>query len=135
MPFRAHRLTQMLKDCFVDGTHRTLVIATASPSPTDLMHTMNTLDHVALMAAPLELLVDTVTCELVLGAAQMAGDADPLEEFNAVPVQKWDSETTARWVATIEDGRFKDFVLPPGTKVRPRRSSRTLACASVCACG
>eukprot|EP00793_Prasinoderma_coloniale_P000137 PRCOL_00005645-RA len=135
VPFRAHRLTQMLKDCFVDGTHRTLVIATASPSPTDLMHTMNTLDHVALMAAPLELLVDTVTCELVLGAAQMAGDADPLEEFNAVPVQKWDSETTARWVATIEDGRFKDFVLPPGTKVRPRRSSWALACASVCACG
>lgn len=114
VPFRQHRLTQLLKDCFLEAAHRTLIVATASPSPTDLIHTINTLDHVALMAAPLELLVDTTRCELVLGAGD--GDDDPLEAFNAVPVQRWDEEMAARWVATIEDGRYQDIVLPKGTR-------------------
>ena len=46
VPFRAHRLTTLLKDCFTNPEHSTCVIATASPIPTDIEHTRRTLEHV-----------------------------------------------------------------------------------------
>ena len=50
-PFRASLLTRILKECFsLDSFHRTLVIATVSPSSVDLMHTVNTLQHVLKMS-------------------------------------------------------------------------------------
>lgn len=48
-PFRSSRLTHLLRSCFVDESHKTVVIATLSPSPTDVEHTLNSLQHVGMM--------------------------------------------------------------------------------------
>lgn len=47
-------LTRVLRACFVDNDHRSCIIATVSPTPTDLDHTLNTLNHVVLCADGLE---------------------------------------------------------------------------------
>ena len=64
MPYRHSTLTRVLKRSFEDATaadggstigngqHRTVIIATISPTSTDLEHTLNTLKHVSLMASP-----------------------------------------------------------------------------------
>lgn len=49
IPFRASRLTHLLQSCFVDKDHRTVVVATLSPAPTDIEHSLNTLQHVGMM--------------------------------------------------------------------------------------
>lgn len=56
IPFRAHILTRVLKDCFVApaSESRTTVVATVSPSPIDLVHSLNTLEHAVLMCPKLE---------------------------------------------------------------------------------
>ena len=53
VPFRASKLTQVLRESFTDPSHRTLVITAVAPTSTDLLHTLNSLDHVVLMAPPL----------------------------------------------------------------------------------
>lgn len=47
--FRQNRLTQMLRGCFVGAEHRTVIIATVSPSSKDTEHSLNTLRHACLM--------------------------------------------------------------------------------------
>merc|ERR1719453_1987774 len=49
VPFRASRLTHLLRSCFIDEAHQTVVIATLSPSPTDVEHSLNSLQHVGMM--------------------------------------------------------------------------------------
>eukprot|EP00930_Biecheleria_cincta_P017554 TRINITY_DN13919_c1_g1_i1.p1 TRINITY_DN13919_c1_g1~~TRINITY_DN13919_c1_g1_i1.p1 ORF type:complete len:687 (-),score=124.30 TRINITY_DN13919_c1_g1_i1:15-1991(-) len=49
VPFRSSRLTHLLKSCFMDESHQTTVVATLSPSPTDVEHSLNTLQHVGMM--------------------------------------------------------------------------------------
>lgn len=49
VPFRSSRLTHLLERCFTDDSHRTVVLATLSPSPTDVEHSLNTLQHVGMM--------------------------------------------------------------------------------------
>lgn len=51
VPFRSSRLTHLLRCCFEDDTHRTAVVATLSPSPVDVEHSLNTLQHVCMMRA------------------------------------------------------------------------------------
>jgi len=51
VPFRASRLTHLLQSCFADESHRTVVVATLSPSPTDVEHSLNSLQHVGMMRA------------------------------------------------------------------------------------
>ena len=47
--YRAHLLTRILRECFTDVNHRTTIFATVSPTTIDTMHTLNTLNHVAMM--------------------------------------------------------------------------------------
>jgi len=48
--FRQNRLTQLLRGCFVGADwHRTVVIATISPSSKDTEHSLNTLRHACIM--------------------------------------------------------------------------------------
>ncbi|CAE8677169.1 unnamed protein product [Polarella glacialis] len=48
--FRQNRLTQLLRGCFVGGgRHKTVVIATVSPSSKDTEHSLNTLRHACIM--------------------------------------------------------------------------------------
>ena len=49
VPFRSSRLTHLLRSSFTDGSHMTTVVATLSPSPTDVEHSLNTLQHVGMM--------------------------------------------------------------------------------------
>jgi hypothetical protein len=45
IPFRAHLLTKVLKQCFSPHT-RTTLMTTLSPTPVDLQHSLNSLAHV-----------------------------------------------------------------------------------------
>eukprot|EP00439_Symbiodinium_sp_Y106_P060919 s233_g9.t1 len=49
VPFRSSRLTHLLRSSFTDDSHMTTVVATLSPSPTDVEHSLNTLQHVGMM--------------------------------------------------------------------------------------
>jgi len=51
VPFRSSRLTHLLRCCFEDESHRTAVVATFSPCPVDVEHSLNTLQHVSMMRA------------------------------------------------------------------------------------
>ena len=75
VPFRAHLLTRVLKDAFsLDSANsqqqqqqtRTTVVATVSPSPIDLIHSLNTLEHSALMSPALEACKSAATVEVPL---------------------------------------------------------------------
>jgi len=58
IPFRANLLTKVLKECFTSGkNHRTTIITTISPTPTDLQHSINSTAHVVLMSPELNALV------------------------------------------------------------------------------
>jgi len=49
IPFRSSRLTHLLQTSFTDNEHRTVVVTTLSPSPPDVEHTLNSLQHVGMM--------------------------------------------------------------------------------------
>jgi hypothetical protein len=49
IPFRDHKLTQLLKQSFTQADASTIVIATISPSSADTEHTLTTLYHSCLM--------------------------------------------------------------------------------------
>eukprot|EP00929_Paragymnodinium_shiwhaense_P043020 TRINITY_DN22171_c0_g1_i1.p1 TRINITY_DN22171_c0_g1~~TRINITY_DN22171_c0_g1_i1.p1 ORF type:complete len:708 (+),score=161.29 TRINITY_DN22171_c0_g1_i1:77-2200(+) len=51
VPFRASKITHLLKSCFDDPSHQTVVITTLSPSPIDCEHSLNSLQHVGMMRA------------------------------------------------------------------------------------
>eukprot|EP00667_Euglena_gracilis_P005663 EG_transcript_5703 len=103
VPYRASLLTRVLRDCFTDPKHRTVIIATVSPAATDLQHTVNTVGHVALMAPDLAALSFAVACDVPLLSAALE-----------VPVWKWTSEQVVAWVASAEGGRFARLALPAG---------------------
>jgi len=49
IPFRSSRLTHLLQRCFTDEAHKTVVVTTLSPTPTDVEHSLNSLQHVGMM--------------------------------------------------------------------------------------
>jgi len=133
IPHRAHLLTRVLQDCFAFNSpastskststststtldsalassaqqqpHMTTVIATLSPSPTDLLHTINTLDHAVMLNPDLECRRTSVTVELPRSAGS------PLSH---IAVEHWSAENVKQWLATAENGRFAALALPPG---------------------
>eukprot|EP00929_Paragymnodinium_shiwhaense_P054936 TRINITY_DN27540_c0_g1_i1.p1 TRINITY_DN27540_c0_g1~~TRINITY_DN27540_c0_g1_i1.p1 ORF type:complete len:660 (-),score=179.34 TRINITY_DN27540_c0_g1_i1:234-2213(-) len=105
MPFRASRLTQCLRDCFEDADHRFLLIATVSPTSTDVIHTGNTLSHAVMMVRGLEEAKSAVRLDLPLNSGRVLR--------RSVPVAEWTSVEVAEWVASVEKGRFAELVLPP----------------------
>ena len=103
-PYRASLLTRVLRRCFVESNHRTVIVATASPTPTDLQHTLNTLDHMALMSGRLAALRSAVAVSVPLHD----------QKQRTRPVHAWTTSDVAEWVAAAEGGRFAHLVLPPG---------------------
>jgi len=104
VPFRASKLTQVLRESFSDPSHKTVVIAAIAPTPTDLQHTLNSLDHVILMAPPL---ARTMSNSKVDAAVYK-------ESFHTTtPVQEWSHEEVVQWISTVEAGRFSKIALPP----------------------
>ena len=105
VPFRASRLTQVLREAFTNPEHRTLVVATVSPTPTDMQHTLNSLDHIVLMAPPLAAAMRTTKVEAPVYAEHKVSDSQ---------IQDWTPAEVERWVASVEGGRFARIALPPG---------------------
>jgi hypothetical protein len=104
-PYRASLLTRILKECFTcNDTHRTLIIATVSPSSVDLMHSVNTIQHVLNMSSRLSELMCVDIVEVV-----MKGLAP-----RHLPLSEWTSEHLRNWLAYIENGRFAQVVIPHG---------------------
>ncbi len=105
IPYRSSLLTKVLKECFTcDSAHRTTIIATVSPTPVDLLHTVNTLSHVILMSPTLSRLTDRLTVEVPM----VNGSA-----LSTTPVSDWTAEQVNAWLGIAENGRFSHVVLPP----------------------
>jgi len=103
-------LTRILRSCFEEPSHRSVIIATVSPTPTDLEHTLNTLEHVGLTTNASDQKWE-ITLELPLH--------DQLS-FSGTPVHQWTAEQVRQWLDVAEGGRFAEVVLPPGMDgVRP----------------
>lgn len=106
-PYRASLLTRILKECFsIDQLHRTVIIATVSPTAVDMPHSINTLQHVLLMSPRL---LDASTLVLEEVNVPKRGHA-PLN----IPVSQWTYEQLISWLSYAENGRFAQIVLPVG---------------------
>jgi len=104
VPFRASKLTQVLRESFTDPAHRTVVITSVAPTPTDLQHTLNSLDHVILMAPPLARTMSNATVEAAVFSES---------GVRGIPVHEWTHQQVVAWVATVDGGRFSKIALPP----------------------
>jgi len=124
IPFRSSTLTKVLKECFTSGPeHRTTIMATLSPTPIDLMHSLNTLNHVVLMCPELQQLTHRLTVEVPLNLhlqmqnrfnAKEAHSTSVGSGLSTKHVADWSPDEVIAWLATAERGRFKHVVLPPG---------------------
>lgn len=109
-PYRASPLTRVLRECFVDSPndsyrmHHTTIITTLSPNPADVLHSLNSLEHVVLMNPSLQSQVHEVIVEVPL-----------LEGFlSGTPISAWTAEQVLFWLSTTNNGRFAQLILPPG---------------------
>jgi kinesin family protein 2/24 len=106
LPFRRSQLTRVLRDCFTNPAHRTVVIATVSPAATDVIHSMNTLTHATMLAKPLADLTSLVEVAIPLnlkGSGALATKS----------VYTWTPQEVLAWLAEVENGRFAHVVVPP----------------------
>ena len=122
IPFRSSTLTKVLKECFTSGPHhRTTIMATISPTPIDLQHSLNTLNHIVLMCPELQQLTYRVTVEVPLNLhlqmqnrfnAKLAHSTDVSSGLSVKPLHSWTAEEVISWLSTAERGRFKHLILP-----------------------
>lgn len=119
-PYRASPLTRVLRECFLSpgdlgwAPHRTLVIAALSPAPVDLCHSINTLEHVRLMAR-------TERAEGG-GDALWRGVQQVFEvcvevirsgrAYSHVPIERWSHSQVNEFLAECEGGRFSNLAIP-----------------------
>jgi len=105
---RAHVLTRVLRDCFYDKNHRTIVLACASPTSTDAEHTLNTLKHISLMSTETERQTFQVNVCVPL--------ADPysMGKLQHKPIHSWTSGDVEDWITTVDSGAYSHIILPPG---------------------
>ena len=80
VPFRSSRLTHLLRSSFTDKRHMTTVVATLSPSPTDVEHSLNTLQHVGMMRSARAWEMD----EMESGWGDAIPEGNTTKGFNAV---------------------------------------------------
>lgn len=91
----------LLRACFTDPDHRTSVIATISPTSTDLEHSRNTLDHAVMMGPGLQ--EQGEACDKPVPLPQV-------EES----VGKWPPERARAWLKGAEEGIFSHLRLADG---------------------
>ncbi len=101
VPYRANNLTRVLQECFVDPLHRTLIIATVSPTPTDVQHTLNSLSHVMLMSPDLDM--QRMEADFEIPVYSQA-------DVPSGPVTAWTPQQVAAWLAVVDGGRFAQLV-------------------------
>ena len=110
-PYRASLLTRVLRECFVncqssssmedtdakiDRRHYTTIITTLSPTPTDTLHSINSLEHVVLMSSDLVSHMSAVTVEVPLSGLALSH----------LPIESWTADQVVSWLATAGGGRF-----------------------------
>jgi len=104
-PYRASLLTRVLRECFVNGTnHKTFIIATVSPTPVDMEHTLNSLEHMIMMDRALQEVSWVNTVDVPIDGAAISNK----------PIEEWSCNEVGAWLATVDGGRFSQLVLPPG---------------------
>ena len=108
-------LTRVLRNCFEDDTHRTAIVAAVAPGAESVIHTLNTLDHVVLMAPHLHHASCEVDVPMIGAATSGGGKAHSYEE---TPVHEWRADQVIEWLSTAEGGRFQQVVVPKGTEGR-----------------
>lgn len=125
--YRAHLLTRILRDCFVDPNHETMIFATVSPTTIDTLHTLNTLNHVAMMQvrpSKNERKKERVTSgggkvgENLGGVITNVVVEVPIVDsgtFNKT-VGEWTAEEVRGWIAAANGGKFSHIVLPVSLK-------------------
>ena len=120
LKYRAHLLTRVLRDCFVDEKHTTTIIATVSCTTCDCLHTINTLEHISLMMPPLE--DKKVIVQVSSAGRSERGNIEsvtidvPLVDGCAAlnkPVEAWTASEVKSWIAVADGGKFSHIVLPP----------------------
>lgn len=104
VPYRSSKLTQVLKDSFVDRNSRTGVIATISPIPSDTEHTVNTLRHASLMKSGASDITETTVT--VKNEAQWQAEQAPLPTKPAM----WSHEEVIAWMSEADKGIYAPFV-------------------------
>lgn len=104
--FRAHLLTRVLKACFTDDDHFTSLVVTASPTPIDLEHTINSTEHALKMKTNLFAKSSTVLCEIPLISSGI--------NIKNIPVSEWTADQVQYWVSTYANGIFAKLALPAG---------------------
>jgi kinesin family protein 2/24 len=102
VPYRASKLTQLLRDSFEGQGCKTLVISTLSPIATDTEHTMNTLQVMSLLANNSD--VQPTSEKTIVRDVVTPSAPDRLK-----PVNKWTAEECLTWVSNAEKGRFNKF--------------------------
>lgn len=111
VPYRASPLTKVLKDCFSSNTssctsseaHSTTIMATVSPSPLDLAHSLNTSSHVLLMSPRLPAPLPLATVSVPKHACMAP---------RGLPVGQWTPPQVCAWLSEVERGRFAHLSLP-----------------------
>lgn len=110
IPYRASTLTRVLRDCFADEDHRTAIVAAVAPGAESVIHTLNTLDHVSLMAPHLW----QAACEVDVPMCGAGGSST--HSYEDTPVHEWTAEQVIEWLGTAEGGKFAMVEVPPGTR-------------------
>uniref|UniRef100_A0A0G4I1E1 Kinesin-like protein n=1 Tax=Chromera velia CCMP2878 TaxID=1169474 RepID=A0A0G4I1E1_9ALVE len=108
IPFRSSSLTQVLRSCFEEENHQTVIVATLSPTATDLIHTCNSLNHVTQMSSELSSRRSEVRVELPLLSLTSKGN-----DVDRRPMREWTPEEVTLWVRSVRGGRFASLELPP----------------------
>jgi len=130
-PFRASLLTRVLRECFVQPgkemreggkTHLTTIITTLSPTPTDVQHSLNSIEHIVLMNPSLHSQGHEVTVEV------------PLEDgfLSHVPIDTWTAQQVAFWLSNSNNGRFAQLSLPPGLDGKGLMTLNMVSLSALC---
>mmetsp|Transcript_30992 Transcript_30992/g.72010 ORF Transcript_30992/g.72010 Transcript_30992/m.72010 type:complete len:459 (-) Transcript_30992:369-1745(-) len=106
VPYRDSSLTRVLRQCFEDASHQTVILAAVSPAASSVIHTLNTMDHVTLMAPHLS----TRECEVNVPRVGSSGGFS----YQSVPVHLWTPAQVIEWVSNTDGGRFSQVALPTG---------------------
>jgi len=107
IPYRDSLLTRLLKRCFnTNISNKTLILATISPSPIDVLHSINTLEHVLLMSIYLYKYNQSIQFEI--------SKYDSNYPLSSVPVNQWTYDQLIQWLSYTDGSRFAHLVIPKG---------------------
>ena len=97
MPYRRHQLTLLMKDCFVNPDHRTVVVACVSPTATDVEHSWRTLHQVCQMRG-----AEADVCR----ETRVVCARTTTEAADVLPFRKWPPARVREWLSAMDDAEL-----------------------------